>query len=29
MARTPAPPEDDFTERIVDNDVTTEMQTSF
>jgi DNA gyrase subunit A len=29
MARTPAPPEDDFTERIVDIDVSSEMQTSF
>jgi DNA gyrase subunit A len=29
MARTPAPPEDDFTERIVDIDVASEMQTSF
>ncbi len=27
--RTPAPPEDDFTERIVDVDVSSEMQTSF
>ena len=29
MARTPAPPEDDFTERIVDIDVSSEMQNSF
>ena len=29
MARTPAPPDDDFTERIVDIDVSAEMQTSF
>jgi DNA gyrase subunit A len=29
MARTTAPPEDDFTERIVDIDVASEMQTSF
>ena len=29
MARTPAPPEDDFTERIVDIDVSSEMKTSF
>jgi DNA gyrase subunit A len=29
MARIPAPPEDDFTERIVDIDVASEMQTSF
>jgi DNA gyrase subunit A len=29
MARTPAPAEDDFTERIVDIDVSSEMQTSF
>src|SRR5215216_1101412 len=29
MARTPAPPEDDFTERIVDIDVSSEMQGSF
>ena len=29
MARTPAPPEDEFTERIVDIDVSSEMQTSF
>jgi DNA gyrase subunit A len=29
MARTPAPLEDDFTERIVDIDVSSEMQTSF
>jgi DNA gyrase subunit A len=29
MARRPAPPEDDFTERIVDIDVSSEMQTSF
>ena len=29
MARTPAPPEDDFTERIVDIDVASEMKTSF
>jgi len=29
MARTSAPPEDDFTERIVDIDVSSEMQTSF
>src|SRR6185503_17764311 len=29
MARTPAPPEDKFTERIVDIDVSSEMQTSF
>ncbi len=29
MARSPAPPEDDFTERIVDIDVASEMQTSF
>src|SRR3712207_6611061 len=29
MARTPAPPEDDFTERIVDIDVASEMRTSF
>ena len=27
--RTPAPPDDDFTERIVDIDVSAEMQTSF
>ena len=29
MAKTPAPPEDEFTERIVDIDVSSEMQTSF
>ena len=29
MARAPAPPEDDFVERIVDIDVSSEMQTSF
>ncbi len=29
MAKSPAPPEDDFTERIVDIDVASEMQTSF
>jgi DNA gyrase subunit A len=29
MARTPAPAEDEFTERIVDIDVSSEMQTSF
>jgi len=29
MARTPVPPDDDFTERIVDIDVSSEMQTSF
>ena len=29
MARTPAPSEDDFTEQIVDIDVSSEMQTSF
>jgi DNA gyrase subunit A len=29
MAKTPALPEDDFTERIVDIDVSSEMQTSF
>ena len=29
MAKTPAPPEDEFTERIVNIDVSSEMQTSF
>src|SRR6476620_8122251 len=29
MAKTPAPPEDEFTERIVDIDVSSEMQNSF
>jgi DNA gyrase subunit A len=29
MAKTPAPIEDDFIERIVDLDVSSEMQTSF